>query len=346
MKLNAKTAAGLVGGKITGNPEAEIKGVSKIEEAVEGDLTFLYLASYEKYLETTGASVVLIGPSIKKGNKNITYIDVENPNLAFQKILTEYFNNPPSLSGTDSSAFIDPAAKTGENIAIGRNVVISAGCEIGNNVKIMHNVVLLENCSVGDNTIIYPNVTLREETKIGKNVIIHAGVVLGGDGFGFTPDSDGVYRKIPQIGNVVIKDNVEIGANTTIDRAAMGSTVIGNGVKIDNLVQIAHNVVIGNNTVLSSQTGVSGSTKIGNNCILAGQVGIVGHIELADGVIIAAQSGVSKSLKKPGKYFGYPAKEMITTLKLEAHIRNLPVYSQKLKDLEKKIKELSEKLNN
>lgn len=344
--ITVKEAADLVGGNIIGSGEIEITKVAKLEEAGPGDLSFLYLPSYEKFLETTKASAVLIKPEMKKTNPDTIYIEVENPNLALQKIVIEYFKPEINVSGIDDSAIIDPSAKIGENITLGKNVVVSANVVIGNNSKILHNTVLMENVKIGENTLLYPNVTVREECEIGNDVIIHSGSVIGSDGFGYTPDSEGVYSKVPQIGNVVIQDDVEIGSNVSIDRAAMGSTLIKKGAKIDNLVQIAHNVVIGEHTVISAQTGVSGSTKIGDHCIVAGQVGFVGHIEITDRVIIGAQSGVSKSIKKPGKYFGFPAKEMATSLRLESHIRNLPNYLEKIKKLEEKISKLEQQIEN
>jgi len=203
----------------------------------------------------------------------------------------------------------------------------------------------LNNVEIGNNSLIYQNVSIRENSKIGNRVIIHSGTVIGSDGFGFNPDENGVYKKVPQIGNVIIEDDVELGSNVSVDRAAVGSTIIKRGAKVDNLVQIAHNVMVGEDTVIASQTGISGSTKIGNHCILAGQVGIVGHIEINDNVIIMAKTGIPKSIKKPGKYFGYPAKELQTALRLEAHIRNLPNYVDKIKNLESEINLLKERLD-
>jgi UDP-3-O-[3-hydroxymyristoyl] glucosamine N-acyltransferase len=203
--------------------------------------------------------------------------------------------------------------------------------------------VILENVEIGDNVLIFPTVTIRENSKIGNNVIIHSGSVIGSDGFGYTPNEKGEYVKIPQIGNVIIEDDVEIGSNVSIDRAMLGSTIIKKGSKIDNLVQIAHNVIIGENTAISAQTGVSGSTEIGNNVIVAGQVGFADHLVIADKVIVAAKSGVSKSLTKPGIYFGSPAKEHREALRLEGHIRSLPDYAAKIKELEKRIEELSKR---
>ncbi len=340
MKINILDAANLVGGKILGNSEIILTGVATIENASKGDLTFLYLSSYEKYLQITNATAVLVKPNTERTREDVTFIEVEDPKAAFQQILIEYFHYDSSVSGIDESAKIGENCNIGEDITLGKNVVIGNNCSIDNGTKILHNAVIMDNTIIGSNCLIYPNVTVRENSQIGNNVIIHSNTVIGSDGFGYVPDKNGVYKKVPQIGNVIIEDNVELGSNVSIDRAALDSTIIGKGTKIDNLVQIAHNVEVGENTVISAQTGVSGSTKIGKNCIFAGQVGTVGHIEIADGVIVGAQSGVSKSLKKPGKYFGYPAKEMSTSLRLESHIRNLPKYSERIAKLEKKISEL------
>lgn len=343
MNIKVQDAADLVGGKIIGDASLEIKYVSKIQEAQSGDLTFLYLPAYEKYLKTTNASAVLIRPGTKKSRDDITYIEIDNPNIAFQKIIEKYFTPKIKLNGIDKTVSIPSSAKLGNNVALGKNVVLEDNCIVGNNTKIFHNTVILQNVKIGDDCLIYPNVTIRENCIIGNNVIIHSGTVVGSDGFGYAPRKDGGYDKIPQIGNVVIEDNVELGSNISIDRAAIGSTVIKKGTKIDNLVQIAHNVVIGENTAISAQSGIAGSTTIGKNCILAGQVGIVGHIEITDGVLIGAQSGVSKSITKPGKYFGSPVKELNISLRQEGHFRNLAKYAEKIKELEKKIAEIEKK---
>ncbi len=340
MEIKLSDAADLVGGKIIGDENLVIKNIAKIEEAESGDLTFLYLPAYEKFLSDTKASAVLIKPEFQKSNKNISYIEVQNPNAAFLKIVNSFFKPEFNLSGIDETAFIDPSAEIGENVAIGKNVVISANCKIGNNTKIYHNTVILENVEIGSDTLIFQNVSIRENCKIGNRVIIHSGTVIGSDGFGYAPNSDGSYAKIPQIGNVIIEDEAELGSNVSVDRASIGSTVIKKGAKIDNLVQIAHNVVVGEHTVISAQTGISGSTKIGSNCILAGQVGIVGHIQITDKVIIGAQSGVSKSLSKSATYMGSPAKEHRTFLVQEAHVRNIADYANKIKNLENKIDQL------
>lgn len=338
MKINLRTAADLVGGNLFGDAETEIFNVAKIEEAKQGDLTFLYLPAYEKFLSSTNASAVLIKPGTPKDRSDLNYIEVEDPHAALQKIIITYFKPEIKFKGIDKSAQLDPTAQIGKNVTLGKNVIISANCVVMDNTVILHNTVVMENVQIGSNTLIYPNVSIREDCIVGNNVIIHSGTVIGSDGFGYAPDDKGVFHKIPQIGNVVIEDNVELGSNVSVDRAAMGSTIVKNGAKVDNLVQIAHNVVVGDNTVISAQTGISGSTKIGSNCILAGQVGIVGHVEITSGVIIGAQSGVSKSIKKPGKYFGFPAKEMGTSLRLESHIRNLPTYAETIKKLEERIK--------
>ncbi len=344
MEIKLQEIVKLINGKITGDGNSIINGLAKIDEAKNGELTFLYHPAYEKYFGSTKASAILVKPGFNKTRKDITYIEVEYPEKAFFTLIRSYFIPEFPLEGIDKTAFVHPSAKVGKGTALGKNVVVSAGCKIGDNVKIFHNTVLSNNVEVGDNSLIFQNVSVRENCRVGKRAIIHPGTVIGSDGFGFNPDEKGVYHKIPQVGNVIIEDDVELGANVTIDRASLGSTVIKKGVKIDNLVQIAHNVVVGENTVISSQTGISGSTKIGKNCIIAGQVGLVGHIEIADNTILLAQSGISKSIKKPGKYFGYPAKELSTSLKLEAHLRSLPEYVERIKELESEVKTLREEI--
>jgi len=337
--------ATLVGGRLTGNADVIISSVAKIDEAGKGDITFLYLSHYEKFFASTGASAILVKPDFNKSRNDISYIEVDSPEKAFASVIINFFSPELKLNGIDKTAFVGSSSSLGENVALGKNVVIGANCVIGNNVKIFHNTVLLDNVEVGDNSVLYQNISIREDCKIGKRVIIHPGAVIGADGFGYQKDEKGVYHKVPQIGNVVIEDDVEIGANTTIDRAALGSTIIKKGTKIDNLVQIAHNVSVGNNTVMSAQSGVSGSVKIGNNVILAGQVGLAGHLDIGDNVILIAQSGVSKSIPKPGMYFGTPAKEFKTAKILEAHFRNFPEYVERIKNLEEEIKKLKEQIS-
>jgi len=344
LSIKISEIASLVGGKLTGNADVTINSVARIDEAKKGDLTFLYLPAFEKYLQSTGASAILVKPDFNKSRDDISYIEVDSPENAFAAVIINYFSPKIELQGIDSTSFVHQSSSLGKNVALGRNVVVGANCKIGDNVKIFHNSVILENVEIDNDTIIFQNVSIREECKIGKNVIIHAGAVIGADGFGYQKDDKGVYHKVPQIGNVVIEDDVEIGANTTIDRAALGSTVIKKGVKIDNLVQIAHNVIVGSNTVMSAQSGVSGSVKIGSNVIVAGQVGIAGHLEIADNVILMAQSGVPKTISKPGLYFGSPSKEAKTAKILEAHFRNFPEYVERIKKLEEEIKKLKEEV--
>jgi UDP-3-O-[3-hydroxymyristoyl] glucosamine N-acyltransferase len=342
MKINIQEIASLINGEIFGDKKITIENVAKIEEANAGDLTFLYLSSYEKYFPATKASAIIIKPDFNKSRNDITYIVVPSPEKAFFAILKKYFNPEFSLNGIDPSSSIHENTKIGDNISLGKNVVISEGCRIGDDTKIFHNTVIMENTLIGNNCLIFPNVSIRENCKVGNNVIIHSGTVVGSDGFGYSPDDKGVYQKIPQIGNVVIEDDVELGSNVSIDRAAIGSTVIKRGCKIDNLVQIAHNVVLGEDTVISAQVGVSGSTKIGKNCILAGQAGLVGHIELGDNVVITAQSGVSKSIPKPGYYMGSPAMDIKSQQKMQAQIRFIPDYLKRIEKLENELKAIKE----
>ncbi|MEW6702534.1 MAG: UDP-3-O-(3-hydroxymyristoyl)glucosamine N-acyltransferase [Bacteroidota bacterium] len=345
MKINLKEAADFVGGVVIGNPEIELTGIAKIEEAKKGDLTFLYLPAYEKFLASTKASAILISPDFKKNRSDISYIEVKNPNVALQKIIINFLKPEIHLNGIHTNAAIHSSVKLGKNVAVGKNVVIEDGCAIGDDTIIYHNTVILENVTIGSNCLIYPNVSIREGSVIGNNVIVHSNTVIGSDGFGYVPDEKGSFQKVPQIGNVLIEDDVELGSNVSIDRAAMGSTIVKKGAKIDNLVQIAHNVVVGENTMMSAQSGIAGSTKIGKNCMLGGQAGVTGHVEVSDFVMLGAQSGISKSIPKPGKYFGSPAIEFRDAFKREAHIRNLPEYAEKIKKLEEKIASLEEKIS-
>jgi UDP-3-O-[3-hydroxymyristoyl] glucosamine N-acyltransferase len=346
MNLTLQEASDFIGGKITGNRNLIIKNLAKIEEAQIGDLTFLYLPAYEKFLSSTKASAVIVKTGFDKKRDDISYIEIAEPNKAFFMLIKRYLTPDFPLKGIDPSAFIDPSVKIGKNLAVGKNVVISAGTIIGDNVKIFHNTVILENVEIGNDCLVFQNISIREKCKIGDRCIIHANTVIGSDGFGYDQDETGKFQKIPQVGNVVIEDDVEIGSNVSIDRASIGSTLIKRGTKIDNLSQIAHNVIIGEDTIISSQVGISGSTKVGNHCYILGQVGLTGHIEIGDKVILIAQSGVSKSILKEGTYFGSPAKEVKNAFQIEAHIRNLPKYSEKITQLEKQIKELNAKLDN
>ena len=342
MKISIKEIASLINGNVSGDINIEISNVAKIEEAKQGDLTFLYLPAYDKFFPATQASAIIVKTGFSKSRNDITYIEVDSPEKAFFTILKKFFTPEFPLNGIDPSAFIHPTAKLAENVAVGKNVVISYGCIIGADTKVFHNTVVSDNVSIGEGCLIHSNVSIRESCILGNRVIIHSGTVVGSDGFGYSPNEKGEYEKIPQIGNVIIEDDVELGSNVSIDRAALGSTIIKRGCKIDNLVQIAHNVILGEDTVVSAQTGVSGSTKIGRHCILAGQAGLVGHIELGDNVIITAQSGVSKSIPKPGYYSGSPAMEMRSYQKMQAQVRFIPDYADRIKELENQVKSLKE----
>jgi UDP-3-O-[3-hydroxymyristoyl] glucosamine N-acyltransferase len=337
MNIKLEEAAKIVDGKIFGNKDITISSLAKIEEAKPGDITFLYLDKYEKFFPATKASAILVKPGFRKSRNDISYIEVELPHTAFSKLLNHFFKPDYKLTGIDSSAYIHPSALIGEGAAVGKNVVISAGCIIGKNVKIFHNTVLLEDVIIGDKSVIFQNVSIREKCRIGSNVIIHCNSVIGSDGFGYEQDENGAFQKIPQIGIVIIEDDVEIGSNVSVDRASLNATIIKKGTKIDNLVQVAHNVIIGENTIVAGQAGISGSTKIGKHCMILGQAGIAGHVEIADNVILHVQSGVSKNITKPGKYFGSPAKEIKEAFKLESHYRTLPEYADRIKQLEEKI---------
>lgn len=345
MNLTAGFIAGLTGAQLYGNSEQSITGVARIDEAQPGDMTFLYLPAYEKHFPSTRASVIIVKPEFKRTRDDITYLVSPDPNTVFYTVLIKFFTPAFPVQGIHPSAVIDSSAVISSEAGIGANVYIGPGVVVEKGTRIFPNCVLMDNVKVGSGCLLHPNVSVREGCILGNNVIIQPGAVIGSDGFGFLPDGKGGYYKIPQIGIVIIEDDVEIGANCTIDRAAMGATVIKKGTKLDNLVQIAHNVTVGANTVLSAQSGVAGSSKVGDNCIVAGQVGIAGHIEVTDKVTILAQSGVSKSITKPGMYFGYPAKEQRAAQKIEVHLRNLPSYAETLSALEKKVKDLEEKLN-
>lgn len=346
MKIKIEDIAELVNGTVYGNNNLEIENLAKIEDAKSGELTFLYLSSFEKYFNTSKASAIIVKTGFNKVRNDLTYVEVDRPDKAFFNVLRTFFSPSLNLTGIDSTAQINANANVAEDASIGKNVVISAGCKIGRGTKIFHNTTLMDNVVVGNNCLIHSNVSIRENSVIGDNVIIHSGSVIGSDGFGYEVDSNNCYQKIPQIGNVVIEDDVEIGSNVSIDRAALGSTIIKKGCKIDNLVQIAHNVILGEHTVISAQAGISGSTKIGDHCILAGQAGLVGHIELGSNVVITAQSGVSKSILKPGYYMGSPAREIKTAQKIGAHLHSLPSYAEKISELEKEIQLLKSQLNN
>ncbi|WP_291720259.1 UDP-3-O-(3-hydroxymyristoyl)glucosamine N-acyltransferase [Bernardetia sp.] len=340
MELTTQAIANLVGGQVEGDKEAKIHTVAKIQEGTEGAIAFLANPKYENFIYQTKATAVLVSESFEaKETVSTTLIRVPDAYTAFGKLLAAYQQMTQMKKvGIEKPSFQANTSNLGEDVYLGAFSYVGENTKIGNNVKIYPNAYIGDNCKIDDDTIIYAGVKIYSNTQIGKNCVIHSGAVLGSDGFGFAPQKDGSYQPIPQIGNVILEDNVSIGANATIDCATLGSTLIKKGVKIDNLVQIAHNVQIGQNTVIAAQSGVSGSSELGENCILAGQVGVVGHIKIADRVTIAAQSGVSKSYtKKGGNLLGSPANEHAQQLKNYAVIRNLAGLKKKVDELESKI---------
>ena len=343
MQFTAKQIAELIEGKIEGNPDVAVSSFGKLEEATEGQLAFLANPKYEEFLYSTKASIIIVNNSLELEKEiNATLIRVPDAYSSFAVLLTEYAKIVrENLTGIQQPVFIDATARMGENIFIGAFSYLGENVIIGNNVKIYPQVYLGNNVTVDDGSVLYPGVKIHHDCVIGKNVAIHAGSVIGGDGFGFAPQPDGSFKKVPQIGNVVVEDNVEIGANSSIDRATIGSTMIRSGAKLDNLIQIAHNVEIGQNTVIAAQSGISGSTKIGKNVMIGGQAGIVGHIQIADGSKINAQSGVSKSIKTPNTAVtGSPAFDYGHALRSQILSRNLPEIEKRLKDLEQMVEKL------
>jgi UDP-3-O-[3-hydroxymyristoyl] glucosamine N-acyltransferase len=348
MEYTAKSIAELLQGEVIGNIHQKVTTIAKIEEATPGSLTFLANPAYSNYLYTTKASVVLIGKdSVPETKVKPTLIVVEDAYKAFAMLVDIYqkFKNEDFV-GIEEMAFIHKKAILGTKIYVGAFAYISKNASIGDNVKIYPHVYIGPNVQIGDSTILYPGVKIYHDCKIGKNCIIHAGTIIGADGFGFAPQKDGTYMKIQQIGNVIIEDNVEIGANAAIDRATLGSTIIHKGVKLDNLIQVAHNVEIGENTVIAAQTGIAGSTKLGKNCLIGGQSGFVGHIKIANKTNIGAQAGIVKSIKKENTMLlGSPAFDLTKFHRSYSVFKNLPNLRSKLYEMEKQIKELKDKLD-
>ena len=327
-------------GTVEGDGALKVSELSKIEEGRPGTLTFLSNPKYTQYIYTTQASACLVNKDfVAEQLLTTTLIRVDNAYECLAKLLTLVDSFKPKKQGLSAKSDIHETAKLGENVYVGAFVVIGANVVIGNNVKIYANTVIDDNVVVGDDSVIYAGVKIYEGCRIGKRCVLHAGVVVGSDGFGHAPDAEGRYHKIPQIGNVVIEDDVELGANTTVDRATMGSTIIRRGVKIDNLVQVAHNVEIGEDTVIAAQSGIAGSTKIGKHCMFGGQVGVAGHITIADGSIFGGKSGVTSTIKEPNKVWqGYPVMPIMGFRKLNVLQKQLPDLAHKIYDLEKKIK--------
>lgn len=348
MHFTAAQIATIINGNIDGDTSVQVTSFGKIEEAEKGQLAFLSNPKYEEFLYITKASIVIINEVQEiKQPVSATVIKVPDAYSAFALLLDKYQQiQRQQLQGIQQPSHIAATAKTGENVYIGAFAYLGEYVEVGNDAKIYPNAYIGNNVRIGDNSIIHPGVKIYHDCIIGKNVTIHAGTVIGSDGFGFAPQADGTFKKVPQIGNVVIEDGVEIGANTTIDRATIGSTLIKSGAKLDNLLQIAHNVEVGYNSVIAAQSGISGSTKIGNNVMIGGQVGIVGHIKIADGTRINAQSGVSKSIKNPNSAVtGSPAFDYTAALRSQAASRNLPGLEKRVLELEKLLKSMMEKNN-
>jgi UDP-3-O-[3-hydroxymyristoyl] glucosamine N-acyltransferase len=342
MKITLKEIAEFVKGELIGDPNITITGISGIKEAKEGDITFLANPKYATLLNTTKASAIITSKDISNSSKPL--IRTDNPSLAFAKVVNLVVPmETRHPKGIHPTAIISSKAKLRKNVSVGAYTIIEEGVEIGEDTIIYGGCYIGYHTKVGKKCLIYPHVAIRERIEIGNRVIIHSGAVIGSDGFGFATVK-GVQEKIPQIGTVVIEDDVEIGANVTIDRARFDKTVIGKGTKIDNLVQIAHNVIIGENCIIVAQAGISGSTTLGKGVILAGQAGLVGHIHIGDGAIVAAQAGVTKSIPPNTKVSGYPAKPHSEAKRVNACIQRLPQLYKRIKYLEEKIKRLEEEL--
>ena len=339
MKFTADQIAGMLGGTVEGNPEATITRLSKIEEGEPGSLSFLANPLYTQYIYATKASIVIVNKTFTPEHPvAATMIRVDSADLAFAKLLEVYNQVKNDKKGISTLSSIAASAKLGANVYVGEFAVIGENVTLGNNVKIHAQVSIGDNTTIGDDSILYSGVKIYSDNVIGKKCILHAGTVIGSDGFRFN-QQDGKNVKVPQIGNVIIEDDVETGANCTIDRATFGSTILRTGVKLDNLVHVAHNVEIGENTVIAAGTGVAGSTKIGKNCMISGHVAFTGHITIADGTILGGATGVSKSLTKPGQaYLGSPAMEVSKFRRSIALFRNLPDLAERIFKLEKELK--------
>jgi UDP-3-O-[3-hydroxymyristoyl] glucosamine N-acyltransferase len=343
MEFSAEQIAGILSGDIEGNPEVTVNNLSKIEEGVSGTLSFLSNPKYEEYIYKTGASICIVNKSFEPSKplpQTLTLIKVEDAYACFAKLLEFYNQMRQKQPAIEQPSFIAASAIVGENLYLGAFAYIGENVRIGNNVKIYPNAYVGDNVTIGDNTVLFPGASVYHECVVGSNCILHAGVVVGADGFGFAPDANGEYQKVPQIGNVVLEDFVEIGSNSTIDRATLGSTILRRGVKIDNLVQIAHNVEVGKNTAIAAQVGVAGSAKIGENVQIGGQAGIAGHLHIANGTRIVAQSGVPNTVKKAETLMGSPGIPIEDFKKSYFGFRKLPFILTKLQELDQKVKTL------
>jgi len=339
MKFTAIQIASILEGEVVGNPNVEVYKLSKIEEGSEGSLTFLANPKYVNYIYSTKASIAIVNKTfVPEFEITTTLIKVDDAYKSFSKLL-EYYNQVKLMkSGIEQPSVISENVSYGEGLYLGSFRYVGKNVTIGNNVKIYPNSFIGDNVTIGDNCVFFAGVRIYSESEIGNNCTIHSGSIIGSDGFGFAPKEDGTYDKVPQIGNVIIEDNVEVGSCSTIDRATLGSTIIRKGVKLDNQIQVAHNVEIGENTVIAAQTGIAGSTKIGKNCLIGGQVGIAGHLIIGDGVRIQAQSGIGKNLKEGETVQGSPAFNYGDFSKSYVHFKNLPKLVHELEQVKKELK--------
>ena len=343
MQFTAEMIAALLSGEIVGDKGATVSTVSSIDGGKAGSLAYLTNPKYEQYIYTTEASIVLVDKSFEpKGEIKATLIKVENVGECVLNLLEMYNAARPRKQGISKLASVSEKATIGEGCYIGDFVVVEAGAKIGDNVQLYPQCYIGDNVTIGEGTKLYAGVKIYEGCVIGKNCILHAGAVIGADGFGFAPKADGTFAKIPQLGNVILEDNVEIGANTCIDRAKTDSTIVHSGVKLDNLIQLGHNVEVGANTVMSAQVGVAGTTKVGSNCFIAGQVGIADHVVVGNRVKIGSKSGIDKSVGDDEIRFGYPALPGMQYHRSFAVFRQLPDMAQKLREIEKRVNKLEE----
>lgn len=346
MEFTAEMLASYLGGEVAGDANAQVSTFAKIEEGHAGALSFLSNPKYEQYVYDTLSSIVIVNKSFQpSGAVKATLVKVDDAYGSFAKLLELYVSTKPRKTGISERAEIHPTATLGTDCYVGAFTVIDAGVRIGDNTRIYPNSYIGDGVVIGSNVTINAGVTIYEGCVVGSNVIIHAGAIIGADGFGFAPDASGEYTKIPQIGNVVIEDNVEIGANTCIDRATMGSTTIHQGVKLDNLIQIGHNAIIGENTVCAAQVGVAGTSKVGKNCMFGGQAGVAGHLCVGDNVQLGSKTGVTRNIPSGETYLGYPALPISRYHRSHAIFRNLPELSKLVYQLEKQINILTEKEN-
>lgn len=348
MELSAKEICELLNGELTGDPSVKVSNVSRIDDGKQGTLSFLANPKYTRHIYETKASIVIVNMDFEPDKElHCTLIKVEDPYQAFAHLLEMKNKMELPAGGVEPESYVSEKAKLGDDVYVGRFSIIEGHTSIGDHVKIYPQVFIGKDVIIGDNTIIFPGVKIYSNCFIGRNCVIHSGAIIGSDGFGFAPNSsNGEYKKIPQVGNVIIEDNVEIGANTTIDRATMGSTIIREGVKLDNLIQIAHNVEIGENSVLAAQVGIAGSSKIGKECMVGGQVGISGHLKIADNVKIGAQAGIASSINTPGEtVIGSPSFNYTKYHKSYVYFRKLPELNAQIENLEKELTEIKKKLN-